>query len=64
MTLHSVNLFLLTLPSFVLMESKLDSHNIRAIWHFGKDTWLKFRKGRLVNLGKLFYFSYPYFYYL
>lgn len=58
-TLHPDNFFFLTLTSFILMEKKPDSHNISVVWHFGKNTWLKFRRGRLVNLGKLLYFSYP-----
>ena len=37
----------------------LPEYNISVVWHFGKNTWLKFRRGRLVNSGKLLYFSYP-----
>lgn len=61
-TMHPDNLFFSTLTSFILMENKPDSHNISVVWHFGKGTWLKFSRGRLVNLSKLFYFSYPQLY--
>lgn len=62
--LHPENLFLLTLTFLILMENKPNSHYIRVLWDSEKGTWMKYKRYRTMNLGKPFYFSEPYFYYL